>query len=1657
MKPRPISAQLVDLHVYVIPEEDWISHRKLATNAAVVSDAVSAGFIRVLPAMRLDEVREEIHDQLGLDNVPITFIFLRSVGRNFTQVKPHQEGELKVKYFCPPFAAEPELYLKSGDYQEGDSLAQLDFDAAVATSTPLAINSGNNSAADESQESPSPPGSGEEPKVVKGGNRGGGGDSSEQNSLAGKEKETSSSQNRLLPKRNSTAHGSNNDDNQKDNGIHTDSNGANEIRPRSGIRPVEIETNSDAEKQSHSDNRNSNKSGAGDGNSNQQRRESLLTNSTISSYSKEGGDKFGAIATADRNLVGSKSIISSKKIEKGEIGKGKRAINGHIVSQAGHRAVGGTRSLQQATPGGRSKKTCHQNKPSGGNQPSNNQDYKTGRLLPSDEEQETDTFREAFDDVHETSVVDLRTAAGFLNRSAPDLYASGDSCIYLSNKPNNTANSLLVGQSHYGHSLHDLNGQSVASHSQRRSKYLEYGNGEGHVLRTTPNDGGKSSTRQMVIIKRSSRQIRHTSSAVVKATKVSLVDESGKLEDLQYEGENITKCFQPAPKSSPTSLTQNPMSLSIAVSVKEIGDITTQTNGAGEDGSETKLAGAAAGEDIIISHKAAMIGSGHSDEVQPNEISATNHIEENGSALQNNEQDDPGVVNSIIELANGSNVDEADGHVSACNTTSEAVVDTESDKIGTIENAVSDFVEKMVSAIANAIDSAANETDNQNNNEMEPERVTSASENSRHLNNVDKDHDQHAFAEALATVTATAVSTPVDYVAEPQPANEFRNGASAENSQIITASEAPVASVSFSVKDSNAPANLGEESAVESTTEQSDIDGVERDTPSTDLADKGNYESDVTTPGDQMVEVNIETTPESNLVDDDTEDAREEFTGESRPEIESDFISPLSAISERSGSAFQVTEAIANVESEQKKPEEFEYTERQRQHPGDVYDDKSDDQLHEPYEDLDVDNGQPVACTSSTPVVPPSPPVVAQRGSVVGSAHSAPAASSRTASAVIHRSQMSAASKRSSSGVSRWSPTLQKVSRTSSAAAPPRTSRANSATVFPKTSSRAASATSIVPKGASRASSATKQGSRGSSGIARGETFIKESKKDDEEEQQQQLSLGLIKSAKTIIDDSVNNAARTLSASVHSTSLSHEDSKSITTSEDVVTVVEAFPVDGSESRLSGDTMIIEKGEACTKEESASTENVVHPTDVEDAEDTTTEDIPEDGLLFDSQDGDQMTPDSKEEREEIVKAGNDNKESTDPEVLDSNFVKGGDVANDRVYDKGEDEVNAAGISAEETAAPTTHPEHHEPAAIAGAPSDDAESTGLRTPDSKTTTLDDSMSLPNDSGHATEEDRGSSPDFRRSDIGDAVAVVPILHSDTVPSKKSTRSVKRGAKPSTVLPPKAPAPTRTRKSPARTRRNKSPPPPDKYLNRLKRSKSESVALHKLGSSGNGICRVNSRASVNNGEGRLSRLQSKSVAEMEQQRHEEMEKLRAKLDNLRAERRECEAQKEEMVRHVKGLQGKLIQEKETVHDMWKKRYYEEKKITPKLEEESAKLRQELERIHRDLITRVEGRDANDARSSYTRLEEPSNKLSYKIMISGLLQEIEDLKRRLESTKLRLSAEAKLRAMAEKDVRTLREDLIQKKIQVTLTRKETDSVIAPFYRDTIYSLHPMI
>ncbi|XP_064476922.1 uncharacterized protein LOC135390889 isoform X2 [Ornithodoros turicata] len=184
-----------------------------------------------------------------------------------------------------------------------------------------------------------------------------------------------------------------------------------------------------------------------------------------------------------------------------------------------------------------------------------------------------------------------------------------------------------------------------------------------------------------------------------------------------------------------------------------------------------------------------------------------------------------------------------------------------------------------------------------------------------------------------------------------------------------------------------------------------------------------------------------------------------------------------------------------------------------------------------------------------------------------------------------------------------------------------------------------------------------------------------------------------------------------------------------------------------------------------------------------------------------------------------------------------------------------------------------------------------------------------------------------------------------------------------------------------------------------------------------------------------------------MEEQGLLEFEKLTRNLNALRSERRACEAKREDLLRRARFLQHKTTSTRDQARDVWRRRYLEEKKATPRLEEECARWRLELERLHRELLARVEG----ELRFAGHRLEQPSDRLSYKIMIAKILQEIEDLKRRLEYTRIALGAEVRLRSHAEREVKTLREDLLKKKIQVTLTRKETQTVMAPFLRDSFY------
>ncbi|XP_070380822.1 platelet binding protein GspB-like isoform X2 [Dermacentor albipictus] len=297
------------------------------------------------------------------------------------------------------------------------------------------------------------------------------------------------------------------------------------------------------------------------------------------------------------------------------------------------------------------------------------------------------------------------------------------------------------------------------------------------------------------------------------------------------------------------------------------------------------------------------------------------------------------------------------------------------------------------------------------------------------------------------------------------------------------------------------------------------------------------------------------------------------------------------------------------------------------------------------------------------------------------------------------------------------------------------------------------------------------------------------------------------------------------------------------------------------------------------------------------------------------------------------------------------------------------------------------------------------------------------------------------------------LPVTHTPQIrgPKPKASRNAE-AAKAPKIRAPKGVSVLPSRfKPPTTTKRNAKEHPVIAGTGGVRRIRSDGEHIHQASVAASRTALTTPEQHPDNASRLLGR-HSRSV-NMEEQGLVEIARLQKKLDTLREERLACEAKREDLLRRAKFLQSKATSTRDQARDMWRRRYAEEKKITPKLEEESARWRLELERLHRELLARVEG----ELRlTGYPRFEQPSNKLSYKIMIAKVLQEIEDLKRRLEYTRISLGAEVRLRTHAEREVKNLREDLLKKKIQVTLTKKETQSVMAPFLRDSFYFVGPI-
>ncbi|XP_063509616.1 spermatogenesis-associated protein 1 isoform X3 [Pongo pygmaeus] len=107
---RPSSSELVELHVFYVPEGSW-NYKLNTISTEDVNKFISAGFLRVSPQLTLQALRERLGEFLGEDAIAEKFLFLKCIGNNLAVVKEKQESELKLKSFAPPYALQPELYL----------------------------------------------------------------------------------------------------------------------------------------------------------------------------------------------------------------------------------------------------------------------------------------------------------------------------------------------------------------------------------------------------------------------------------------------------------------------------------------------------------------------------------------------------------------------------------------------------------------------------------------------------------------------------------------------------------------------------------------------------------------------------------------------------------------------------------------------------------------------------------------------------------------------------------------------------------------------------------------------------------------------------------------------------------------------------------------------------------------------------------------------------------------------------------------------------------------------------------------------------------------------------------------------------------------------------------------------------------------------------------------------------------------------------------------------------------------------------------------------------------------------------------------------------------------------------------------------------------
>uniref|UniRef100_A0A8B9MF36 Spermatogenesis associated 1 n=1 Tax=Accipiter nisus TaxID=211598 RepID=A0A8B9MF36_9AVES len=164
---------------------------------------------------------------------------------------------------------------------------------------------------------------------------------------------------------------------------------------------------------------------------------------------------------------------------------------------------------------------------------------------------------------------------------------------------------------------------------------------------------------------------------------------------------------------------------------------------------------------------------------------------------------------------------------------------------------------------------------------------------------------------------------------------------------------------------------------------------------------------------------------------------------------------------------------------------------------------------------------------------------------------------------------------------------------------------------------------------------------------------------------------------------------------------------------------------------------------------------------------------------------------------------------------------------------------------------------------------------------------------------------------------------------------------------------------------------------------------------------------------------------------------KMVEQLQQMKKDRRHMEKTREELIKKAKGLLEQNKLRRYHVREEWKKKYFETKKATVSLEGTLNKLQQDLELYHQKLLLQLEARDSRKRPNNVT------NSKNYTIIqITTVQHELDQLRRKLDDTKMKLVIEIKMRKQAASDLRALRAELTQKKIHSALILQSRKSGI---------------